>query len=208
MRSLFRPLRSQFVFPTVRLAIAAANRRDEDRFRIVQFSVQRDHVHLLVEAADKEALSGGMRGLAVRIARGVNGLVLRHGRFWADRWHGRALTSPRATRHALTYVLANFRKHHPHGGAVVDAFSSAPYFTGFREYRGRMPVTIDARLALRAIAPPGGPAVLAPRTWLLRAGWRRGGCISIHDAPRATEQRKDVCTRSGERSRSTIRAMT
>src|SRR5262252_6902518 len=60
MRSAFRPLRSQFVFPTVRLAIAAANRREGTDFRIVHFSVQIDHLHLLVEAADKDALSSGM----------------------------------------------------------------------------------------------------------------------------------------------------
>src|SRR5450432_2917702 len=58
LRSKFRPLRSQFVFPTVRLALAAATRARED-FRVVQFSVQGDHVHLIVEARDKSALSRG-----------------------------------------------------------------------------------------------------------------------------------------------------
>jgi REP element-mobilizing transposase RayT len=184
MRSAFRPLRSQFVFPTVRLTIAAANRRDAEVFRIVHFSVQMDHLHLLVEAADKDALSSGMRGLAIRMARAVNKLVSRHGRVWADRWHGRALRSPRATRHALSYVLANFRKHHPRSSRVVDAFSSAPYFAGFREYEGRTPIQREPALVSRALAPPDGMAVVEPMTWLLRAGWRKVvGSLSVYDGP-------------------------
>src|SRR5215471_3454978 len=184
MRSAFRPLRSQFVFPTVRLAIAAANRGDGKRFRIVHFSVQTDHLHLLVEAADKMALSSGMRGLAIRIARAVNALVVRRGCVWADRWHGRSLQSPRATRNALKYVLGNFRKHHPRVRTSIDAFSSAPYFTGFREYRGRMAVEVDSGLVPRSLGPPDRGTVRAPRTWLLSAGWRaRGGYLSVDDAP-------------------------
>jgi REP element-mobilizing transposase RayT len=185
MRSALCSLRTQFVFPTVRNAIAAANRRDEAAFRIVHFSVQADHVHLLVEAANKRALSGGMRGLAVRVARGVNALVSRRGRFWADRWHGRALTSPRATRHALRYVIANYRKHHPSACAGVDPFSSGPYFTGFREYPRQMPIRMSARVVPRALAPPE-PPVVRPSTWLLRAGWRRSGPLSVHDAPQSS----------------------
>jgi REP element-mobilizing transposase RayT len=185
MRSAFRPLRSQFVFPTVQYAIATANKHCGDVFRVVQFSVQADHVHLLVEADDKDALSSGMRGLAVRIARAVNALVARRGQVWADRWHGRALTSPRAARHALTYVLANFRKHHPRARAIVDPFSSALYFVGFREYGGRAPIEASSPLARRVMRPPGELPVTRPSTWLLRVGWRKtGGDLSAYDAPK------------------------
>src|SRR5262245_1640619 len=111
LRSAFRPLRSQHVFPTLRIAFARANRRDPERFRIVHFSVQYDHVHLLVEARDKAALSAGVRSISIRIARYVNELLGRKGRLWADRWFGRDLTTERAVRVALVYVLANFRKH-------------------------------------------------------------------------------------------------
>jgi len=111
LRARIGPLRSQFLFPTLRLALVRAARRDPEQFRIVHFSVQRDHVHLIVEAKDKRSLSSGMRGLMIRTARYVNDLLGRRGAFWADRWHGRALTSPRAVRNGIVYVLANFRKH-------------------------------------------------------------------------------------------------
>jgi len=182
---------------TLKGAIAEANRRHCRVFRVVHFSVQSDHLHLLVEAADKFALSAGMRGLAVRIARRVNGLVFRRGRFWADRWHGRALTSPRATRNALAYVLGNFRKHDPRARADLDRFSASPFFSGFREYGGRMPVETTPALAARKIHPPwthGGrrndlPIVLPPSTWLLRTGWRKLGDLSVLDGPTITPRR-------------------
>jgi REP element-mobilizing transposase RayT len=193
MRARFRPLRTRFVFPTLQRALAEANHRHRHAFRVVHFSVQADHLHLLVEAADERALSVGMRGLAVRIARRVNRLVFRRGRFWADRWYGRALTSPRATRHALAYVLGNFRKHVPSARITIDRFSSAPFFSGFREYHGRKPVETKPELAHRKVHPPWGnrslrnelPVVVPPSTWLLRAGWRKLGALSVNDGPRS-----------------------
>ena len=53
LRSGFRPLRSAFVFPTVRGAIRDLNRRWKGRFRVVHFSVQSDHLHLIAEAAGR-----------------------------------------------------------------------------------------------------------------------------------------------------------
>src|SRR6187401_3597955 len=74
MCSLVRPLRSRFVFPTVREAIAKANRQQSGAFRVCEFSVQEDHIHLLVEATTPLALARGMRGLALRIALALNRL--------------------------------------------------------------------------------------------------------------------------------------
>ena len=194
LRSAFRPLRHPFVFPTLRRAILAASRKRSARslcqrperndFRVVHFSVQGDHLHLLVEARDKQALSNGMRGLSVSIARRLNALVRRRGRVFADRWHGRALTTPRAVRHALVYVLANHRKHGSRR-VGVDPYSSAPYFSAFRGLGGRTPLEHDPRSVPRALAlakdEPSGSCT--PRTWLLRTGWAQHSFISISDAP-------------------------
>jgi hypothetical protein len=112
--------------------MARADQRDPERFRITQYSVQYDHIHLLVEASDQQALSSGMRSVAIRIARSVNALVGRRGRFWADRWYGHTLTSPRQVRAALVYVLANFRKHSRRRlGPGIDPFSSGAWFDGW-----------------------------------------------------------------------------
>jgi hypothetical protein len=177
------------VFPTVRAVIAAANRRALSlaRFRIAHFSVQHDHLHLIVEAVDRKSLWNGVRGLSVSLARRINRLVFRRGQFIADRWHGRALSTPRAVRHALVYVLGNFRKH-TRSTSLVDEYSSAPYFTGFAE---------DV-LCRRAGAHPARASPVEPaQSWLLARGWHRYGYISVREAPgrrAATRRNPATCT--------------
>jgi REP element-mobilizing transposase RayT len=179
-----RSLRTQFLFPTVRKAIALATRRSPESFRVIEFSVQGDHVHLIVEARDKGALIEGVRGLCIRIARTVNPLIQRSGRFFVGRWHGRALTSPRAVRNALVYVLGNFGKHGRQLMSSVDPYSSAPYFEHFREFPGRAPIAEQPRLVPRSLDPPRDSPVARARTWLLAQGWKRHGKLSVRDQPR------------------------
>lgn len=166
-------LRMRQIFVPMRHAIAAGSKRD---FRIVQFSVQSNHVHLLVESAGVQPLGRGIQGLAVRLAKAVNRLLGRHGAVWGDRYHARALPTPREVRHALAYVLLNARKHRP-GAPGIDPCSSGPWFDGWRERLG---------------FPPGARPVERARTWLLNVGWRRWGAISVREAPRSGPRRGRV----------------
>jgi putative transposase len=172
-RAGLRSLRQARVFEAVAGAIAAARR---ETFRVVHFSVQSDHLHLIIEASDKRSLSSGVRGLAVRMARAVNRALDREGAVWGDRYHTHALRSPREVRHGLVYVLMNFRKHQANsGGAAIDPYSSAPWFDGFRARDG----------GARRAESDGAPPVSAPRTWLAARGWRRSGLIGLAERPRA-----------------------
>ena len=135
--------------------------------RVLQFSVQRDHLHLIVEAEDGHALSRGIQGLAIRLAKAVNRVLRRRGRVWGDRYHVRALNTPREVRNALVYVLQNWRKHMP-GSGGVDPCSSAAWFSGWGR---RIPVE------------PTRSPVVAPRTWLAAVGWQRYGLIGEDEAP-------------------------
>jgi len=159
-----RCLRAPRVFPEVRRAIGSASCA---HFRVVHFSVQSDHVHLIVEATDRGKTSRGVWGLAVRVARAVNRVLRRHGSVWGDRYHVRALRTPREVRNALVYVLQNFRKH-LRGVVGIDPCSSARWFDGFR---GRDRVEQSPSVVVRA------------RSWLLRLGWRRAGLIDLEEAP-------------------------
>ncbi len=49
--------------------------RRRDGMRIVHYSIQGNHLHLLVEVDDAEALARGMQGLAIRIAKRLNALI-------------------------------------------------------------------------------------------------------------------------------------
>jgi len=166
LRAGMRSLRSQQVARTLLAGLRDSNR---DWFRVVHYSVQDNHVHLIVEAEDTRTLSSGVRGLMVRIARRVNRLLRRRGRFWADRWHGRDLEGPRQVRNALVYVLQNHKKHA--GCAELDPLSSAGSFDGF------------ASALPRVFCSIGPPCVAMAKTWLLKVGWRRRGLIRLTEAP-------------------------
>ena len=190
LRTRLAPLRSQHVFPTVRLALARAARRDPARFRLVHFSVQHDHLHLIVEASDARALSSGIRSVAIRVARYVNDLLSRRGPLWADRWHGHSLRTPREVRNAIAYVLTNFRKHvRGKRTAGIDPFSSGIWFDGWREFRpfSGMPPPLAEPAGWRrwhADAHPDAPRPIAPaQTWLGSVGWQRHGLIELDEGP-------------------------
>jgi putative transposase len=103
------PLREPVIAREVmkRIREANASKKLEGVFRVVHFSVQDDHVHLIIEARDAGALSRGAQGLAIRIARRVNALLGIRGQFWGDRFHSRELASPRVVRSTIVYVLEN-----------------------------------------------------------------------------------------------------
>jgi putative transposase len=161
------PLREEQLAETIRRCIAAAS---DEGFRVVHFSVQKNHLHLIVEATGAGELSRGMQGLNVRVARAVNRLLGARGRVWRERYHARELETPRAVRNAIVYVLMNARKHGARIPSGVDACSSAPWFDGFRR---------------RASSPEDASPVRAPRTWLASKGWRRRGLVGLHERPRA-----------------------
>src|SRR5262245_40545227 len=109
-----------------------------DRFggRVCHFSVQHNHVHLVVEAGDRIALARAIQGLSIRMAKGLNRMMSRRGAVFADRYHARTLRTPTEVRRVLVYVYANGRKHLPRVGhrlpaAWLDPFSSAAWFDGW-----------------------------------------------------------------------------
>jgi putative transposase len=167
-------LRNRAEYTALRAVFAAGC--DRLGLRLTHYAVLNDHLHLLVEAADRTALARGLQGLSIRIAKALNKLWKRRGSVFADRYHDRVLKTPREVRNALRYVLGNGRKHAAEGrevrvSAAIDTFTSAPWFDGFRER-----VTVRG---LDAIVRP----VTAARTWLLSIGWRRHGLLSVHELP-------------------------
>jgi REP element-mobilizing transposase RayT len=121
--------------------------------RIIHYSIQGNHLHLIVEAYDRRALARGMQGLLIRLALALNGLAHRRGKVFADRYHSHVLRSRRETARAVRYVLGNYRHH---------TFETLP------------PRWDDPCSSARYLgaAPEEDAPVVAPRTWLLRVGWR------------------------------------
>ncbi|SRR5260221_1131807 len=130
--------------------IQACFEKSRGRFggRLIEFSMQGNHLHLIVEADGSESLSRAMQGLCIRIAKSMNALMGRAGAVFSDHYHARLLRSPTELMKAIRYVLGNAAHHFAADG--TDPFSSA------------------------ALVPAERFTVLAvPLGWLLRDGWRR-----------------------------------
>jgi REP element-mobilizing transposase RayT len=169
------PLRRRKVWQKLREAFWGVYGRAG--FRIVHFSVQHNHIHLIIEACGKEALSRGVQAFKIRFANAINAFLGREkGTVFADRYYMHILRTPTEVRNGLAYVLLNGRRHGEDRGVPlperwVDPYSSARYFEGWREY----------------VDPPDdtSPLVGEASFWLLKEGWRRArkGRISIVEFP-------------------------
>jgi putative transposase len=150
----------------------AHTRRPNVDFRICQYSLQGNHMHLIVECDDRMALARGMMSFKTSCAKRLNQQRGRSGRAFSDRYHARYLTSP---WNALCYVLNNWRCHDEERANPrwrTDRYSSADLFDGWKEGEA------DGR------RPPDTTPISGACSWLLTIGWRRHGLIGIRERPR------------------------
>jgi hypothetical protein len=150
-------LRSSRRFAVIRRSFAAA--RGLHGLRLTHFTVMSNHLHFIVEADSSAALSKGMQGLGIRLAKALNGALDRKGSLFADHYHSSLLKRPRQLWNAIRYVLGNAGHHYGEKG--VDRFSSA--------------------------APEHRDILASARGWLSRVGWLLGSPESAaaegHRAP-------------------------
>jgi REP element-mobilizing transposase RayT len=174
-------MRKRDAYHAVRSALPTTFRRTD--FRICQISLQREHLHLIVEASDERALARGMQGFEIAAAHRINAAISktrgrpRRGRVFSDRYHARGLRTPTEVRRALNYVLNNWRHHDEHRGIEsmfwdVDYFSSGPSFAHWKEPLPDSPSTKYQPLPMRPAS-----------TWLLSIGWTRAGELSMYATP-------------------------
>ena len=104
-----RGLRGRRKYKAVEAALWAAARNEDGL--LCDFSVQNDHLHLVMDAANSKAMRSAVSGLAIRVAKAINALCGRKGRVFDDRYHARVLRTPTEVRRVRHYVRDNFRKH-------------------------------------------------------------------------------------------------
>ena len=126
-------LRRRKMYRAMRDASITAALRE--RFRIVHISLQRTHVHMLVEAEHRAALARGMQGFQISAARNINtalgdGERRRRGKVFADRYHLEVITSPTRARHVISYVLNNWRKHREDQAELPSTWLVDPFSSG------------------------------------------------------------------------------
>jgi REP element-mobilizing transposase RayT len=192
VHSAIGSLRKRFMYQALReatlsVALRELHDRETGAFRIVHISIQRDHVHLIVEADNKTALSRGMQSFQISAAKHLNRAVSRdraerrRGAVFPDRFYQEIIKTPTQARNALSYVLNNWRKHREDRGELqrtwkVDPFSTGALFMGWKELEGQLWMW-----PLRETYQP--LVVYRPTTWLLREGWERAGSITYRTVP-------------------------
>ncbi len=179
--------------------IAAAFRGVHGRrmFRLAEYAILGNHLHLIVEAQDERCLARGLQSLEIRVAKGLNKLMDKSGAVFADRYHAHILRTPTEVANALRYVRGNFAVHAARRGEAVADFADEYSSAALVNYQ--LPHQQD------------GPIVSRPETWLLGSGWRlalprraplnrraRGGVARVAAAPGHRERGAGM----GQRSRS------
>ena len=188
-------LRKRHLYSALRAATIAVALRElnydevNGAFRIVHLSIQNTHIHLLVEADNKLALSRGMQSFMISAAKQINRAysektklaVRRRGSVFRDRYHQEIIETPRQARHALSYVLNNWRKHKEDRRPGTETWNVDPFSTGisFLGWRERE----DAIVHWRGPDTYEPLVVYLPKTWLLSVGWRKSGKISFYEVP-------------------------
>ncbi len=198
-----KSLRKRDMYRALREATIVVARHED--VRIVHVSIQTNHVHLLVEAESKATLARGMRSFQVSAAKKINRLLprvdgrRRRGAVFPDRYHLELITNRRQARHALAYVLNNWRKHGEHRAPELRGYRVDPFSTAvlFRDWKGG---------ALRWTLPPEyEPLVVWPaRSWLLTTGWRRYGLIGVSEVPSRNASRVRMDRAHRERMRAMV----
>jgi len=138
------------------------------------FRSSRITCNLIVEALGAKALSAGIKGLSVRLARRLNTLLGRKGRVMIERYFGPSCARRRRSAGVCATCCSI-------GGGMTR--SAGGLGTG----AGR---SLFVRSLLRRLArgratppPPEERCVSPPRLWLLTTGWRSRGLISVDAVP-------------------------
>lgn len=154
---------------------AASKRAKEFGLHVIHFSLQSNHIHLIVECRNNDCLKCGTRSLASSLGKGIRKITGGRGGVFAGRFDLKVLKNPTVVRNAMVYVLQNFSKHarllnH------VDRYSSAPYFSQWRRLLGPRIGPILAGMGSRSQGPQ--PEFLGqPTSWLAREGWLRARLV-------------------------------
>jgi REP element-mobilizing transposase RayT len=112
--------------------------------KIIHFSLQSNHVHLITETENNEVLTKGMRSLTITFSKG-----LKRGRVQLERYHLHVQKTLREAKHAIAYVLFNEQKHTKKKASKIDGYPSVLYLEdGLRPVRNfskknRMTLTIE-----------------------------------------------------------------
>lgn len=158
-----------------KIVLRQLNRLNDESFQIVHFSIQTNHVHLVVEARDRATITRKMAGFMISFAKLLNSRVLGRskGKVWSDRYYRRDIEGGGDMNRVLRYVFGNAKRH---GLIAAEALVFDPYSTAwtFDGWKQQVPL------------PRGGEhwPRPTPRTRILAKDWIAwGGLLPLDGRP-------------------------
>jgi REP element-mobilizing transposase RayT len=101
-------LKNKSTLKVLKRAICNARKKG---LRVVHFSLEYDHIHLLIESPNNSTLGRGMQSLGVTMARGINLFKKSEGGVYKHRYHFRKISSSRELKRVMHYIFNNGVKH-------------------------------------------------------------------------------------------------
>lgn len=100
--------------------------------KIIHYTLEHNHLHLLVEASDNLILHKGMQALGITLSKAINKIKKLKGGVYKHRYHFRKLNSRRELINVLYYIFKNGIKHKrtlsmidPYNSLVAEKYISA-----------------------------------------------------------------------------------
>lgn len=148
-----------------------AENAKKHQLHVLHFSLQSNHVHLILECVNNKALANGMKSLAGGFGRAIRKCGGGEGPVFKGRYHLQLIKKPKQMKSGLAYVLLNQSKHEelvPYS----DRFSSSAHFHQWKKLLGKdTGPLLPSRQKHRRLLPN---YLSSPRSWLAQEGWQRG----------------------------------
>ena len=88
-------------------------------FSVLHYSLETNHIHLIVEAENNDALEKGMRSFTATMVKS-----LKKGKLQDERYHLHVLRNPQETKNVFRYVLLNHCHHTNTNSIKAEAYNS------------------------------------------------------------------------------------
>ncbi len=133
-------IKNKSVLKILKRAILNARKQG---LRVIHFSLEYDHVHLLIEADNNLILGKGMQAFGVTLSKAINRLKKLKGGVYKHRYHFRQISSTRELKIVMNYIFTNGLKHGT-AKSILNPFNSIQAEKKFRLfYEGKMELDLN-----------------------------------------------------------------
>lgn len=93
------------------------------RLKVIHYTLEYNHVHLLVEVQDHKVMHQAMQALGISFSKAINKVKSVKGSVYKHRYHLRKLKSSRDLKNVLHYIFNN-GVHHRRTASILDPYNS------------------------------------------------------------------------------------